>query len=319
MGCRSAESAPQGRRVVDVFAQRCGRPGDLLRNGCDFGRDVEWRRQGQHCSAGGRQQVHRIVLRQFCDQRYVGEQLHRRPEGACGRRRRPGSTNSGMRARTFGGPIRRDRMWFFVAHRCAATTLSARRISRRTRSAVGIHAGPFAAVALGRLGFGQPDPRHGPGDAAQQSVRLLRQGQQVQLPDRPGLNPLTGESATSLTYPSVYLASLSWQAPITSKLLWDSAYSFNHARTTSGRPSLLELRRRRRFRCSELSTFHVHTRRRFPVIPSVFPGVFSRAAKTITRITCAGRSRMSPGHMPPKSGSPCTPVRARQQRSTVQQ
>ena len=39
--------------------------------------------------------------------------------------------------------------------------------------------------------------------------------------------PLTGESATSLTYPSVYAASVSWQAPISSKLLWDSAFSYN--------------------------------------------------------------------------------------------
>ena len=39
--------------------------------------------------------------------------------------------------------------------------------------------------------------------------------------------PLTGESATSLTYPSVYATSVSWQAPISSKLLWDSAFSYN--------------------------------------------------------------------------------------------
>src|SRR4029077_4537401 len=37
-----------------------------------------------------------------------------------------------------------------------------------------------------------------------------------------------GESATYLGYPSIWLASISWQATISPKLLWDSAISYNH-------------------------------------------------------------------------------------------
>ena len=92
----------------------------------------------------------------------------------------------------FGGPIRRDRVWFFVAHRYRGNDIVGTAYYSKDPLAVCVHAGPLAAAALGRLGLGQPGPRDGPGDAAQQSVRLLRQSQQVQLSDRPGLQPPDG-------------------------------------------------------------------------------------------------------------------------------
>ena len=128
---------------------------------------------------------------------------------------------------SFGGPIRRDRVWFFVAHRYRGNDLVGTAFFSKD---------PLAVVP-------NPDisrPLHSGGWDLDNQVRVTAQltprnkvsgffdkVNKCNCPTVLAATPLTGESATSLTYPSVYAASVSWQAPISSKLLWDSAFSYN--------------------------------------------------------------------------------------------
>ena len=75
---------------------------------------------------------------------------------------------------SFGGPIRRDRVWFFGAHRYRGNDLLGSTFFSKDPLAVVPNPDTLAAAALGRLGPGQPGARDGTGDAAQQGVRLLR-------------------------------------------------------------------------------------------------------------------------------------------------
>ena len=68
--------------VVELLAQRRGRPGDGLRNRGDFHRSVEWRRPGERGPARGRQPVQRVGLRQFFEPQHGAEQSHPRAAGA---------------------------------------------------------------------------------------------------------------------------------------------------------------------------------------------------------------------------------------------
>ena len=270
----------RGRRVVDVFAQRCGRPGDLLRNGCDFGRDVEWRRQGERCSAGGRQQVQRIVLRQFCDQRHVERAISPTDLKARGAQapagfdklwdesagvRRPDSTRPDvvfLRA-----PHARQRP---CRHGLLLEGPARRRAQRRTSSRP-LHSGGWDLDNQVRV-TAQVTPRN-------KVSGFFDKVNKCNCPTVLAATPLTGESATRLTYPSVYLTSVSWQAPITLEAALGLGVLLQPSRTTSGRPSLLALRRRRPLAVLEPGDLPASCERRIPVISSVFPAVFSRAAK----------------------------------------
>ena len=209
---------------------------------------------------------------------------------------------------TFGGPIRRDRVWFFVAHRYRGNDIVG--TSYYAQDPLSVKYTPDLSRPLHSGGWDLDNQIR---VTAQVTPRNKVSGfydkvNKCNCPTVLASNPLTGESATSLTYPSVYLTSLSWQAPITSKLLWDSAYSFNRQNNiwTPLAPGITATSPLSVLSCRPSRSYG----RRSPVIPSVFPGVSSRAAKTITRTTFGGRSLTSRGHMPPKSGSPCTPVRA---------
>jgi hypothetical protein len=126
-----------------------------------------------------------------------------------------------------GGPIRRDRVWFFVAHRYRGNDQIGTAFFSKD---------PLAVVP-------NPDlsrPLHSGGWDLDNQVRVTAQVtprnkvsgffdkvNKCNCPTVLATTPLTGESATSLTYPSVYVGSVTWQAPITSKLLWESAFSYN--------------------------------------------------------------------------------------------
>jgi hypothetical protein len=102
-----------------------------------------------------------IAIQQFRDPWNVDEQLHRRAEGArlncAGRYDKLWDESVGI-----GGPIRRDQVWFFAAHRYRGNDVRGvdayyEGNAKRLR----VRPGLFAARHQGRLGPGQPDPRDG--------------------------------------------------------------------------------------------------------------------------------------------------------------
>ena len=128
---------------------------------------------------------------------------------------------------TFGGPIRADRMWFFFAHRYRGNDIVG--TSYFAKDPLSVTYTPDLSRPLHSGGWDLDNQIR---VTAQVTPRNKVSGffdkvNKCNCPTVLASNPLTGESATSLTYPSVYLGSVSWQAPISSKLLWDSAYSFN--------------------------------------------------------------------------------------------
>jgi hypothetical protein len=175
---------------------------------------------------------------------------------------------------TFGGPIRRDRMWFFFAHRYRGNDIVG----------TSYYAKDPLSVAY------TPDlsrPLHSGGWDLDNQIRVTAQVtprnkvsgffdkvNKCNCPTVLASNPLTGESATSLTYPSVYLGSVSWQSPISSKLLWDSAYSFNR-QNNIWTPLAPGITATSPLSVLELSTF-TFIRAPFPGDPFGFPGsIFS--------------------------------------------
>ena len=128
---------------------------------------------------------------------------------------------------SFGGPIRRDRVWFFGAHRYRGNDLVGTAFFSRD---------PLAVVP-------NPDfsrPLHSGGWDLDNQVRVTAQVtprnkvsgsfdkvNKCNCPTVLAATPLTGESATRLTYPSVFATSVGWQSPITSRLLWDSSFAFD--------------------------------------------------------------------------------------------
>ncbi len=268
----------------------CGRPGDLLRNGGDFRRGGERRGSGERDPARGRQQVQRIVVWQFCDQRACRGAISPTDLQARGAPAPAGFDNLWDESASFGGPIRRDRVWFFFAHRYRGNDMVGTAYFSKD---------PLAVVP-------NPDlsrPLHSGGWDLDNQVRVTAQVtprnkvsgffdkvNKCNCPTVLAATPLTGESATSLTYPSVYATSVSWQSPISSKLLWDSAFSYNVQNNIWSPLARMESRRRRPSRCSTWRPSS-SCERRILAISSVFPVVCSRAAKTDIRTTCA---RVSP-------------------------
>ena len=97
--------------------------------------------------------------------------------------RSPGFDSLVDESAAFGGPIRRDRLWFFVAHRYRSNDLTGSNQFYSINPLAYVQPGLHAAPECRRLGHGQPGAGDGAGVGAQQSVRLLRQNQQVQLSD----------------------------------------------------------------------------------------------------------------------------------------
>ena len=128
----------------------------------------------------------------------------------------------------FGGPIKRDRMWFFFAHRYRGNDLIGTDSFFSTD--------PLAIVYTPDLSR----PLHSGGWDLDNQLRVTAQVtprnkvsgfydrvNKCNCPTVAVTPTITGESATQLTYPGTYLASVSWQAPISSKLLWDASFSHN--------------------------------------------------------------------------------------------
>ncbi len=173
--------------------------------------------------------------------------------------RSPGFDGLVDESAAFGGPIRRDQLWFFVAHRYRSNNL--------TGSNQFFSIDPLAYVY-------NPDfnrPLNAGGWDMDNQVRVTAQVSQrnklsgfydrinkCNCPTITDSATQTGESGTRLTYPPSYLMSLSWQSTISSKLLFDGAISYNRqptdnepqpeANITFATASVLELSTNRRLR-----------------------------------------------------------------------
>jgi hypothetical protein len=128
-----------------------------------------------------------------------------------------------------GGPIRRDKVWFFLAHRYRGNDVLGTGFYSKD---------PLAVVS-------NPDlsrPLHSGGWDLDNQVRVTAQVtprnkvsgffdqvNKCNCPSVFSIPLLAAEATTRLTYPTfgVNATSVSWQAPISSKLLWDSAFSYN--------------------------------------------------------------------------------------------
>ena len=158
-----------------------------------------------------------------------------------------------------GGPIRRDRLWFFGAHRYRSNVLK----------------GSNQFFSIDPLAYTyNPDltrPLNAGGFDMDNQVRVTAQVSarnklsvfydkinKCNCPTITDAATQTGESGTRLTYPPAYLMSLSWQSTISARLLFDGAISYNRqptdnvpqpeANVTFDTASVLELSTNRRLR-----------------------------------------------------------------------
>jgi hypothetical protein len=135
----------------------------------------------------------------------------------------------------FGGPIRRDRLWFFVAHRYRSNDLTGSNQFYSIDPLAYVYNPDFTRP----LNAGGWDMDNQARVTAQVSARNKVSGfyDKINKCNCPTIidSPFsTGESGTRLMYPLSYLASLSWQSTITSKLLFDGAISYNTQPTDNG-------------------------------------------------------------------------------------
>ncbi len=173
-----------------------------------------------------------------------------------------------------GGPIRRDRVWFFYAQRYRGNDLIGTAFYSKD---------PLAVVP-------NPDlsrPLHSGGWDMDNQVRVTAQVtprnkvsgffdkvNKCNCPTVLASAPLTGESATRLTYPNVYMASVGWQAPITSRLLGEASFSYN-VQNNIWTPLTDGITATAPLSVLELSTFQF-LRAPYPGDPFGFPGsIFS--------------------------------------------
>jgi hypothetical protein len=194
-----------------------------------------------------------------------------------------------------GGPIRRDRVWFFVAHRYRENDIIGTAFFAKD---------PLAYVFTPDLSR----PLHSGGWDLDDQVRVTAQltprnkvsgyfdkVNKCNCPTVLASAPLTGESATSLTYPNVYIASVSWQAPITSKLLWDAAFSHNR-QNDLWTPLAPGITATAPLSALELSTF-TFLRAPYPGNPFGFPGsVFAGGENSEQNYLRAGLAYVTGSH-----------------------
>ncbi len=149
--------------------------------------------------------------------------------------RSPGFDSLVDESAAFGGPIRRDRMWFFVAHRYRSNDLTGSNQFYSINPLAYVYNPDFTRP----LNAGGWDMDNQVRVTAQVSARNKVSGfyDKINKCNCPTIidSPFsTGESGTRLTYPTSYLASLSWQSTISSKLLFDGAISYNTQPTDNG-------------------------------------------------------------------------------------
>ena len=128
-----------------------------------------------------------------------------------------------------GGPIKRDRIWFFYAQRYRSNDVTAANVyfSKDPLSPVynpdtsrPIHVGGFDGDNQLRVTM-QVTPRN-------KMSFFFDKANKCNCPVSSSNQTQTAESvANHLIYPSLWLGSISWQATISPKLLWDSAVSRN--------------------------------------------------------------------------------------------
>ncbi len=129
----------------------------------------------------------------------------------------------------FGGPILKDRLWFYYAERY-----------RDNDSSTGVD---FYSInpALPTYNPNLSKPLHQGGFDFDDQFRLTSQltprnkvsifydhVNKCNCPTIAAIPLFTAESFTRLIYPRVWLASASWQATITPKLVWESSIAFDH-------------------------------------------------------------------------------------------
>lgn len=129
----------------------------------------------------------------------------------------------------FGGPIKKDRVWFWYA--------------QRYRSNDTIDVQTFYSIDPLKPLF-NPDltkPGHSGGHDGDNQLRVTAQPtarnklsfffDKANKCNCPTIldNPVfTAEAQSQLTYPSIWLAAINWQAIMSPKLIWDFAVSYNH-------------------------------------------------------------------------------------------
>jgi hypothetical protein len=129
----------------------------------------------------------------------------------------------------FGGPILKDRLWFYYAERY-----------RDNDSSTGVD---FYSInpLLPTYNPNLSKPLHQGGFDHDEQIRLTSQltprnkvsvfydhVNKCNCPSIAAIPLFTAESFTRLIYPRVWLASASWQATITPKLVWESSIAFDH-------------------------------------------------------------------------------------------
>jgi hypothetical protein len=132
----------------------------------------------------------------------------------------------------FGGPIKRDRLWFFVAHRYRSNDLVGSNQFFSINPLAYVY-NPDLSRPLNAGGFDMDNQVR---VTAQVSARNKLSGyydrfNKCNCPTISDSALQTGESGTQLTYPPTYLMSLSWQSTISSKFLFDGAISYNRQPT----------------------------------------------------------------------------------------
>ena len=129
----------------------------------------------------------------------------------------------------FGGPIRRDRVWFFAAHRYRGNDLLGSTFFSQDSLAVvpnpdisrPLHSGGWDLDNQVRV-TAQVTPRN-------KVSGFFDKVNKCNCPAVVASLPFNSDSVTRLTYPKVYATSAGWQSPISSRLLWDSSFAYNRA------------------------------------------------------------------------------------------
>ena len=127
-----------------------------------------------------------------------------------------------------GGPIRRDRLWFFVAHRYRSNDLTGSNQFFSIDPLAYVYNPDFSRP----LNAGGWDMDNQARVTAQVSARnkvsvFYDKINKCNCPTITDSAAQTGESGTRLIYPLSFLTSVNWQSTISSRLLFDGAISYN--------------------------------------------------------------------------------------------